>query len=357
MRTLPSIHSGQLRPQRDTDSVSPIPPPRQLQKRPSLWQWWTTLTGPRAETFEIGIEAQERLRRARLVSALMPLSFLASGLLIPSALSFPLLWTTVIALVGGTLVVAVLNRVGRTNLSALLYVVLVDGAIGVFLLLKPALSAGNLSDFDLFILAVLVGGMILPRLFIPWIGMLQVIIIVSLFVFRPHDASLMQLIHSEGGNPYTSIAGLIVLQLMGAGIAWLQSWSVEQALLRASRAEELSEARAALESQAYAISIQKRHLEEGIIQILDIHRQIAMGNLSARVPMQDEHELWQIGHSLNTFLRRFQQQAQEHVQERAALQEIEQIIRAYQAAKVGAPLPPLRCNTLWGQHLLRVLEM
>jgi len=144
---------------------------------------------------------------------------------------------------------------------------------------------------------------------------------------------------------------------MGTGIAWLQSLSVEQALLRASRAEELVEARAALEAQAHAITIQKQRLEEGITQILDIHRQISTGNLSARVPMQNEHELWEIGHSLNTLMKRFQQQAYDHLQVRTALQEIEQVLNVYQAVRAGTPSRLPRCYTSWGRHLLRVLEL
>src|SRR5947209_1083288 len=97
-----------------------------------------------------------------------------------------------------------LNRAGQTNVSAALYVVLIDGAIAGFLVLKPMLNAGNLSDFDLFILAVLVGSMILPRVLIPVTGIVQIMLIVSIFALRPHDASLTQLIQLEGGHSYSA---------------------------------------------------------------------------------------------------------------------------------------------------------
>ena len=38
-----------------------------------LWNWWSTVTGPRNDAFKTDIFAQERLRRARLVSALLVL--------------------------------------------------------------------------------------------------------------------------------------------------------------------------------------------------------------------------------------------------------------------------------------------
>src|SRR5260221_148944 len=168
--------------------------------------------------------------------------------------AYPRLWTPVIILAGGSLIIALLNRAGQTNVSAALYVVLIDGSIAGFLVLKPMLNAGNLSDFDLFILAVLVGSMILPRVLIPVTGIVQIMLIVSIFALRPHDASLTQLIQSEGGHSYSALAGLLVLQAVGTGIAWLHAWSVERALLRASQAEELAEARAALSRQARLIA-------------------------------------------------------------------------------------------------------
>ncbi|HEY7419340.1 MAG TPA: hypothetical protein VH593_29420, partial [Ktedonobacteraceae bacterium] len=215
---------------------------------PSIWHWWATLTGPRIETFDTDIPGQERQRRARLISALLILSFLAVILFIPSVLtsSSPFILFSVILLGGGSLLVALLNRLGLTNLSAVFYLVLIDGAITSYLVLKPALNCGNLSDFDLYILAVLVGGMILPRFLIPFTGLTHVALIVGIYSWRPHDSLLMQLVQiDEGGHAYTALAGLIVLQLAGTGIAWLHAWSVKRSLMRANRAEELAEARAA----------------------------------------------------------------------------------------------------------------
>ncbi len=313
-----------------------------------LWRWWsTTLTGPRTEIFGSDIPAQERQRRAQLVSALLILNLLAILLFIPSALSSPsssLIWNSIILLGVGSLFIALLNRIGFTNLSALLYLVMIDGAITTFLVLKPALNCGNLSDFDLYILAVLVGGMILPRFLIPFTGLANVALIAGIYSWRPHDSLLVQLVQIEGGQTYTALASLIALQLLGTGIAWLHSWSIKRSLMRASRAEELAEARAALNKQAVLISEQNRRLEDGIAQILETHQQIAAGNLAVRAPAQKDQALWQIGQSLNMLLRRFQQQAQEDRLLRETQQEIEQVIDALFSARSGnfSPLPPLR---------------
>lgn len=313
-----------------------------------LWQWWsTTLTGPRRETFGPDIPAQEQQRRSRLISALLTLNLLAMLLFIPSALSSSsslLIWISIALLGVGGLLIALLNRAGLINLSAVLYLVVIDGTITTFLALKPALNCGNLSDFDLYILAVLVGGMILPRFLIPFTGLVNVALIVGIYTWRPHDSLLMQLVQIEGGQSYTALASSIVLQLTGTGVAWLHAWSVRRSLMRASRAEELAEARAVLNKQAMFISEQNRRMEEGIAQILETHQQIAAGNLAVRAPAQKDQTLWQVGQSLNMLLRRFQQQAQEDRRLRETQQEIEQVIDALFSSRSRnlSSLPPLR---------------
>lgn len=281
-------------------------PPSPLTKL-VLWKWWVILTGPQDGAFGTSMRSQEQLRRARLVSAMLVLALVAMALLIPSALSEVRLWTPILVLAGSCLLIAFLNRTGSTGPSAVLLITMVDAAIAGFLILKPQLTAGNISDFDLFILAALIGGMVLPRGLIPFIGLVQAALIISLFVLRPHDPSLSQLIQSDGGSAYSILAGPLVLQVVGAGIAWLQSWSVQRALLRASQAEELAEARAELSRQARLTTERNQRLEEGIAQILETHRQVAAGRLEVRAPTQQDHELWQIAHSLNTLLMRFQQ--------------------------------------------------
>src|SRR5262244_3412149 len=130
MDPYPAFDYRQQRPMPDAKlSFSAPTRPTGARTASAAWRWWSTLTGPQADVFGTGIAAQEKLRRARLISAILVLSVLAMGLLIPSALSFPRLWTSVFILAGGSLIIALLNRAGQTSVSAALYVVLIDGAI------------------------------------------------------------------------------------------------------------------------------------------------------------------------------------------------------------------------------------
>ena len=344
----------------DNTSVSPKPSPSPTRGNifQGLWNWWSTLTGPRKESFKVDIFAQERLRRARLVSALLLLVVCVVALLIPSVYpSSPSIWVPIIILSIGGVVIAICNRAGYTTLSSVCYVLLVDIALTGFFYFKPvpALNSTNMTGFDLFILAVLVGGVILPKALIPFTGILQVLLICMIFFFRPHDPSMIELIQIAG-NPYVALMPTLVLHLVGTSLAWLNAWSVEQALVRASQAEELAEARAALSQQALLITKQKQRLEEGITSILEIHQQVAAGNLAVRAPVHEDQELWQIGHALNFLLMRFQQQAQDQRILQATYQEIEQFVHVLEATRAGArpSLPSYR--TPLAQRLLIALK-
>jgi hypothetical protein len=338
--------------------TKPSPPATRSNLFQTLWNWWASITGPRKDTFKKDIFAQERLRRARLVSALLLLIVMVVILLIPSTYpSSPSIWIPIFILSFGGIVIALCNHAGYTTISSVCYVLLIDVALVGFFYFKPtpSLNSTNMTAFDLFVVAVLVGGVILPKALIPLTGILQIVLITLIFFLRPHDASLIALIQFAG-NVYVALMPTLVLQIVGTGLAWLHAWSVERALVRASQAEELAAARARLSQQAFLIAQQKQRLEEGITSILEIHRQVAVGNLAARVPVHEDHELWQVGHALNLLLMRIQQQTQGYRSLQATNQEVEQLIYALDATPTGthAALPPFRTPLV--QRLLIALR-
>jgi hypothetical protein len=314
------------------------------------------LTGPNVAAFSATLAAQERLRRSRLISALLALVLLALALLIPGALTNARDWFPVLFLAGGGFLVALLNRGQLVTLSAVALVVLIDGALAGYLLIKPALSAGNLADFDLLLLAVLVGGMILPRRLILLTGAVNVGLILSIFALKPHNGLLTEEIQTQvAGQAYAEIAGLLILQVCGTGIAWLHAWSVGRALVRADRAEELAGAERQIADQTRQILDQKARLEEGITQILETHRQVAAGDFAARVPVSEEHELWQIGWALNNLLGRFQRLSEQNQELVQSCREIEELTMILEARRRGHRLSYPRFWTPLGNRLLQLL--
>ncbi|HEY7349858.1 MAG TPA: hypothetical protein VH599_16190 [Ktedonobacterales bacterium] len=269
-----------------------------------LWKAWLWLTGPRPASFDKSIAAQERLRRSRLISALLVLIVIAIPTLVPSALVQPLIWYPLVALAIGGIVVALLNRSGIVTTSGFAYIVLVDGAIAGFLYIKPIFTYGNIPNLDLFILTILIAGMILPRQLIPVVAALHICLIVAIFNLKPHDIYLQAGIAAYfHGQQYTAIVNALLLQITGAGISWLHAWSVNRAIVRASHAEELAQAHAHIDEQARQIAAQKHRLEQGIHALQAVQARVANGEYSARVSLQG-NELLPLGVSFNIMAER-----------------------------------------------------
>jgi len=146
----------------------------------------------------------------------------------------------------------------------------------------------------------------------PWIFFVAILaFIVGDFLLQPHA-----LITAAGASSFDDIAhettlvalwGMINRPIglcLAATIAGsISAYSVERAIRRAERAEEI----AALE---HTMAEQKRQLEVGIQQILQTHVQVANGDYGARAPLSQDNVLWQIANSLNNLLNRLQRARQ-----------------------------------------------
>jgi hypothetical protein len=283
------------------------PPPRPERAGPlrRFWNAWLWLTGPRPERFASGITGQEGLRRSRLVSALLLLVTISMAMVIPSAIAIPGFWQVILLLGGLALLAALLNRIGQVSLGGLTVILLTDLSIIQTILMRPyGLTNSTLSDLYLLVISILIAGMILPNLLIPITGGIQIAISLAIFYILPHDTLLTQEIRKVDGNQdYTAILGPILLLICSTGIVWLYAWSVERAIWRADRAEELAAARAHIDEQARQIAAQKQRLEEGIQTIQEVQARVANGEYSARVSLQG-NELLPLGVSFNIMAER-----------------------------------------------------
>jgi hypothetical protein len=303
-QSFPSMQRPHFSEDQD-DTSQPPQPARRAGPLRSLWEGWVWLSGPRPERFGSGIVGQERLRRSRLISALLIVDAVVFILLAVGALASPLLWTPVLITIGLGLLAALLNRAGQSTLAGLAFIALVDANLVEFMLSQPhGLTVGSLIDFDLMVLAVFIGGMILPRQLIFITGALHIAAIIIIFQTVPHDPVLNDEIRlHDGGQPYVALLGSILLQFCGTCIVWLFAWSVDRAIRRADRAEELAEARARINEQARQIAEQKQRLEHGIQVIQEVQARVANGEYSARVSLQG-NELLPLGISFNLLAER-----------------------------------------------------
>jgi HAMP domain-containing protein len=144
----------------------------------------------------------------------------------------------------------------------------------------------------------------------------------------PYDPLLTQEITlNQKGFAYAELSDAFLIQIVGATIAWLGAWSVDRALLRTSRAEEVAEARKRLNEQAQQIVAQKHRLDYGMSMLKEAQARFANGDYTARVKLQD-NELTPLALSFNLLaerLYRITQIAQEYTRLEQALQQLFEI--------------------------------
>jgi hypothetical protein len=150
--------------------------------------------------------------------------------------------------------------------------------------------------------------------------------VVALVALKPRDATLADAVHQLGAFHF--MARPIALELIVAFAAWLWARSVEQAIARADRAEEI----AAME---HVLAEQKRQLDRGIQDLLDTHVRVANGDFSARAHTSQDNVLWQIAVSLNNLLARLAKFAQVDQRLQQTEREIDRLALALENGRVG----------------------
>ncbi|HEY7350528.1 MAG TPA: hypothetical protein VH599_19625 [Ktedonobacterales bacterium] len=302
-----------------------------------IWHGWLWLTSPRPEQFSADLAGQELFRRSQMVSVLLVLVLAAILILLPDVFIQPRLVVSLGVNIGLGLLATFLNRAGKITLAGLICIGLVDLGVTAAILNNPTgLSSLSPSIFSLYLIAVLDAGVVLSR---PWIavtGIVQIALIVGFFLVLPHDASLNLLVQSNyNGQDYPVLVPPILLIMCTTTIVWLYSAGVQRALLRASRAEELAEARMRLHNQARQIAEQNQRLEHGIGTLQEVHARLANGEYSARVNLQG-NELLPLGLSLNLLAERLSRGGRAQQDYHRLEEAIQHLVKACVALTRGA---------------------
>ena len=277
-------------------------------RRWGLVGWWLNLTAPAWPRRTLPIGERERLRKAELTSFSILAVFLLLVSLVSNSLAHPATAQAVLVMGAGLVVAGVLNRRGNTRTAAYLVPTLLMLVIAAAIVRSAGgLQLALLPAYDLFALPVFLISLIGDRR-ATWVfaGAALVFILVD-FSVQPHAH-----ITAPGAQGFDDVRYAIgqvtwwgevnrhvALVLFAALFGWLGARSVDLAIRRADRAEEV----AALE---HAVADQKRQLDIGVQQVLETHIRVANGDFSARAPMNQQNVLWQIAASLNNLLARLQ---------------------------------------------------
>jgi tetratricopeptide (TPR) repeat protein len=266
---------------------------------------WIILSGPSSQQFGISIEEKELFRRSRLLSSLFFLFIVVILLTIPTAIPVPTYWVPIGILFFFGIIALILNRKKHITASGIVCILAIEATLIVlFIILPNGIRNSNIPDFDFFILPVLIAGILLPRIFLPFLAFGHILIIVAIFSLLPHDPILTQeILVNQKGVAYSELSDAITIQIVGATIAWLSSRSVDRALIRASRAEELAATRERLNKQAQQILAQKERLEYGITILKEAQARFANGDYKARARLS-QNELVPLATSFNLMAER-----------------------------------------------------
>lgn len=294
--------------------------------------WWLRLTSWEAPPRGASLQDREKARRSQLASWLILGIGIVMVLLLPLGLGD---FGTLVALLiagAGLVVAAALNRSGSVATAGILIVVLLSGAVfGAVLNLPDGLSTDTLPAYDLLSVAVVVASSVLWRSAGFVVAGLDGAFVCLDFILQPHDTDLTADIATYDSPTVAALTLLLrplALLVIIAVVSYLWVRSMEQAVQRADRAEEL----AALE---HAIADQKRQLDIGIQQILATHIRVANGDFAARAPLSQENVLWQIAASLNNLLGRLQRSGQAEVRLARTEEELRQLEVAFREARAG----------------------
>jgi hypothetical protein len=317
-------------------------------RRTGIVGWWLNMTAPRWPTHIIPVKERERLRKAELTSFSILAIFAFLLALVSNSLADPTTAQAVGLMAFVLIVAAVLNRTGRTRAAAYL----IPGAMLLLLMATVIEAPGGLQliglpIYDLFVIPIFLVSLIGDRR-APWVfAAAGIVFVVGSYLNVPHEVIQLSSGEHFDGIGYEQhifdVWGMInrhvALLFFSALFGWMGARSVDNAIARADRAEEIAE----LE---HAIVEQTRQLEQGIEAIRQTHVRVANGDFKARAPLDQEHILWQIAHSLNTLIQRLQRSADaEHLLVRTKA-EIDRLLQEVQRAKSGLqPLWPQPSGT------------
>jgi hypothetical protein len=212
-----------------------------------------------------------------------------------------------LALVGlGLGLTLVLNRLGLVTLAGSLLLGVVAGAIWGYMLASPlGLTMGQLPNYDLLAVTVVIAASVLPRNSAFLVAALNSALIIADYLLRPHNANLIAdaaLYASVTQQTVSLLVRPIALNLVLAVVASLWVRGSDRAIRRADRAEELAllEARELERAQI---------LEEGVSYVRQTIARWAQGDLSARVPRMPVPALRTMSEELNGFIIAFANRA------------------------------------------------
>lgn len=282
-----------------------------FQRKQGFFPWWYKLTSP-PEVENPSLKQRDIARRSKILSALALFLSLTLILVIYLAFSGPnkQIIVTVYILYPTILVCLVLNRFGRVNIAGIFLTMALVGGM-YFTLLTTAYLRGGLTPNDKDILYLPFFGELVVAALLPTYAIFVVAIFNTSFSllilnYVPHSPAFSQML-ATGSSSITF--RIIEMHFFVTLVCWIVATWTHISMRQANRAVELARLEHDLNVAANERVKEKEHLEQSVKTIIEVHMQVAKGNLQARVPTKtgEQNVLWPIAVPLNNLIARYQQ--------------------------------------------------
>lgn len=316
---------------------------------PYPWiRWWYFLASPPTPTRseELPLKEREFLRRGKLTSIALLIELIELFVQIGPAShdgtnSLPAILISIVFLLGAV----ILNRARKLLLAGLLVVGVLEVGMISLLAMPPGthLSLGQIPFIFLLVQPLLVSVLLFPAWGILVIGAMNMALTALMLLLLPKTPEFQAYLHMYTG-PLFGVP--LTIQLLCALICFIVITSLQESLIRADKAEEVTKLQQVMAEQARQELQTKRQLEAGVREVVSGLTRFANGDNQARIQLEQGHLLWSVAGSINNMIGRFVRlREQERPMEQTVL-----ALRAYisevQSSRVtGAPLLAPRTGT------------
>ena len=317
--------------------------------QPYPWiRWWYFLAAPHApmNAEELPLKDREFLRRGKLTSIALLIELIDLVIqAIPASHdgtnAFPFILLSIAFLV----VAVILNRAGKLLFAGLLVMIVLEAGVISVIALPPAIPLTFAQYPFIFVLveALLISVLLFPAWAILVVAAINMIVTVLLLNLLPRTTDFQNFVQAHSG-PVFGIP--LTLQLLGALISYIVITSLQESLVRADRAEEVTKLQQVMAEQTRNEIQTKRQLESNIEEIVAGLTRFSNGDNQARISLEQGNPLWSISANINNMMSRFVRLREQERPQEQTVMALRAYLRELQMARInGMPLPEPRTGT------------
>ncbi len=310
--------------------------------------WWYYFAAPPAPAHveELPLKDREFLRRGKLTSIALLIELIELIIQSVPTVNDGTNAFLFIMLSIAFLVIAVLfNRAGKLLLAGLLVIFVMDAGMISVLALPPAipLKLAQIPFVFLLVQPLLISVLLFPAWSILVVAAINMLATALMLLFLPRAPEFQTYMHTHSG-PIFGIP--LTIQLLAALISYIVITSLQESLVRADKAEEVTKLQQVMAEHALSELQMKRLLEASIEEIVSGLSRFANGDNQARIRLEQGNHLWTVAATINNMISRFVRlREQEGPKEQTSIA-VRAYLREIQMARItGKPLPESQSGT------------